>query len=54
MEDSKLKTFKFSEREPEVSSHIVMFWEDGSECECLYMGLDKTLTPLPTHWYYVH
>ena len=45
--------FSFDEREPEINTHISIMWEDGSDCECIYTGLDKTILPLPTHWYYV-
>lgn len=43
---------------PEGITKIVSFgqqlvWEDGSDCECTYNGLDKSILPLPTHWYYV-
>lgn len=45
--------FSFEEREPEQGSYISLVWEDGSDCECIYDGLDKSILPLPTHWYYV-
>lgn len=45
--------FSFKEREPEMNDYISLVWEDGSDCECIYTGLDKTILPLPTHWYYV-
>lgn len=45
--------FSFDEREPEMNAYISLVWEDGSDCECIYTGLDKTILPLPTHWYYV-
>ena len=45
--------FTFDEREPEMNAYISLVWEDGSDCECIYTGLDKTILPLPTHWYYV-
>ena len=45
--------FSFDEREPEMNAYISLVWEDGSDCECIYIGLDKTILPLPTHWYYV-
>ena len=48
-----MERYTFEEREPEVGSYISMVWEDGSDCECIYYPLDKTITPLPTHWYYV-
>lgn len=44
----------FEEQEPEMNAHISLVWEDGSDCECIYVGLDKTILPLPTHWYYVN
>jgi len=45
--------FTFEEREPKMNAYISLVWEDGSDCECIYTGLDKTILPLPTHWYYV-
>lgn len=45
--------FTFEEHEPEINAYISLVWEDGSDCECIYTGLDKTILPLPTHWYYV-
>jgi hypothetical protein len=47
----RLKSFK--EQEPETGAYVSLVWEDGSDCECTYNGLDKTALPLPTHWYYV-
>ena len=44
--------FTFDEREPEIGAYICLCWEHGSECECIFDGLDKTILPLPTHWYY--
>jgi hypothetical protein len=46
-----LKSFK--EQEPEIGAYVSLVWKDGSDCECTYNGLDKTILPLPTHWYYV-
>ena len=43
----------FSEREPEEGAYVSLVWEDGSDCECVYRGLDRSIEPLPTHWYYV-
>ena len=48
-----IRRFSFDEREPEIGSYISLVWEDGSDCECTYNGLDKSILPLPTHWYYV-
>ena len=48
-----ISRFSFNEREPEMGAYISLFWEDGSDCECTYDGLDKSILPLPTHWYYV-
>ena len=45
--------FSFDEREPEIGAYVSLVWEDGSDCECTYNGLDKSILPLPTHWYYV-
>ncbi len=48
-----ISRFSFKEREPEINTYISLVWEDGSDCECVYTGLDKSILPLPTHWYYV-
>ena len=48
-----ISRFSFEEREPEQGVYISLVWEDGSDCECVYCGLDKSILPLPTHWYYV-
>jgi hypothetical protein len=48
-----ISRFSFEEREPEIDAYISLVWEDGSDCECVYNGLDKSILPLPTHWYYV-
>jgi hypothetical protein len=48
-----ISRFSFSEREPEIGAYVSLVWEDGSDCECIYDGLDKSILPLPTHWYYV-
>lgn len=48
-----ISRFSFEEREPEIGTYISLVWEDGSDCECIYNGLDKSILPLPTHWYYV-
>ncbi len=48
-----ISRFSFDEREPEMGDYISLVWEDGSDCECTYNGLDKSIIPLPTHWYYV-
>jgi len=45
--------FSFSTREPESGARVSLLWRDGSNCECIYTGLDKTILPLPTHWSYV-
>jgi hypothetical protein len=45
--------FSFDEQEPEINAYVSLVWEDGSDCECIYTGLDKRILPLPTHWYYV-
>ena len=50
---SVISRFSFDEREPEIGAYISLVWEDGSDCECTYNGLDKSILPLPTHWYYV-
>lgn len=49
-----ISRFSFDEREPEIGAYISLVWEDGSDCECIYDGLDKSILPLPTHWYYVN
>jgi hypothetical protein len=48
-----ISRFSFDKREPEIGAHISLVWENGSDCECIYNGLDKSILPLPTHWYYV-
>lgn len=48
-----ISRFSFEEREPEMGAYISLVWEDGSDCECTYNGLDKSILPLPTHWYYI-
>ena len=48
-----ISRFSFDEREPEIVAYVSLVWEDGSDCECTYNGLDKSILPLPTHWYYV-
>ena len=53
MQTTVISRFSFSEREPEIGAYISLVWEDGSDCECTYDGLDKSILPLPTHWYYV-
>ena len=40
----------FEDKEPSEWEYVCLFWEDGSECECIYNGLDKSILPLPTHW----
>lgn len=48
--------YTFDEKEPEIGAKIALVWdEDGgySDCDCIYEGLDKTILPLPTHWYYI-
>jgi len=45
-----ISRFSFDEREPEMGAYISLVWEDGSDCECTYNGLDKSILPLPTHW----
>ena len=49
-----ISRFSFDEHEPEIGAYISLVWEDGSDCECIYNGLDKSILPLPTHWYYVN
>jgi hypothetical protein len=49
----KKKLYSFTEREPKLQSHVSLVWENGSDCECIYVGLDKTILPLPISWYYV-
>ena len=49
----KVHYHSFDEREPEIGAYVSLVWEDGSDCECTYNGLDKSILPLPTHWYYV-
>ena len=51
---SVISRFSFDEREPEIGAYVSLVWEDGSDCECIYDGLDKSILPLPTHWYYVN
>jgi hypothetical protein len=46
--------YTFDEKEPEIGEIVSFVWEDGSNCECIYYPLDKTILPLPTHWYYVN
>ena len=48
-----ISRFSFDECEPEIGTYVSLVWEDGSDCECVYNGLDKSILPLPTHWYYV-
>ena len=43
----------FKEQEPRFGSLVTLHWEDGSECDCYYTGLDKTILPLPIHWSYI-
>lgn len=46
--------YSFEDREPEQGAYISLVWEDGSDYECIYAGLNKkSISPLPTHWYYV-
>ena len=47
-----ISRFSFEEREPEIGAYISLVWEDGSDCECVYNVLDKSILPIPTHWYY--
>lgn len=47
------KIFLFDEVEPEIGAYISLIWEDGSDCECIYSGLDRLILPLPKYWYYV-
>lgn len=42
-----ISRFSFDEREPEIGAYISLVWEDGSDCECTYNGLDKSILPLP-------
>ena len=46
--------FKFKDIKPPLGSYISLVWEDGSDCECIYNGLDKSIKPLPKEWYYVN
>jgi len=48
-----MNKYRFEDREPEIDSYVSYYWEDGSICECIHKGLDKTILPLPTHWSYV-
>lgn len=43
--------WKFSDVEPRLGTYISMVWEDGSDIECIYEGLDLAITPLPIYWY---
>ena len=45
-------TYMFTRKSPKKGDFIIMFWEDGSECECVFEGLDKNIKPLPTRWCY--
>ncbi len=47
------KRYSFKERTPKIGDYISMFWTDGSDCECIFTGLDENITPLPDGWYYV-
>lgn len=47
------RRYSFAEKEPNIGDYISLVWEDGSDCECKYNGLDRSILPLPTHWYYV-
>lgn len=47
------RRYSFAEKEPNVGDYISLVWEDGSDCECAYNGLDRSILPLPAHWYYV-
>lgn len=53
MKTTDRQLFPFSEQEPQIGDYVCIIWADGSECECTYDGLDETLEPLPTHWFYV-
>lgn len=54
MEISEKKLYSFSTQEPPIGAYIGMIWDGGrSDCECIYEGLDLTITPLPSHWYFV-
>lgn len=50
----KSKNISFKEREPELNSYVCIVWKDGSCADCIYTGLDKSILPLPTHWYYIY
>ena len=52
-EDGERISFKDSE--PPLGSYICHCFEDGSEIEGVYTGIDYTYTDsIPTHWYYVN
>jgi len=50
-ETTNITKWKFSEIEPIKGTYISMVWEDGSDCECIYNGLDLSIKPLPIYWY---
>lgn len=45
--------YSFSEKKPNMGDEVCICWEDGSECDGIYDGLDESIKPLPTHWYYI-
>ena len=45
--------YLFKDKKPKIGDYISMYWEDGSDCECIYNGLDESVKPLPIGWYYV-
>ena len=47
------KRYSILEVIPKQGDYICLYWQDGSECECIWVGLDQTIVPLPTHWSYV-
>lgn len=50
---NKGKRYSFKERTPKIGDYISMFWNDGSDCECIFTGIDENTTPLPDGWYHV-
>ena len=48
------KLISFVDKKPDIGSYVALVWEDGSDCDCIYSGLDTTILPLPTHWYYLN
>lgn len=46
--------YLFKDKQPQIGDYISMYWADGSDCECVYNGLDKRIKPLPIGWYHVY